>query len=169
MRVLPITLLISGRYGRAPPRPSSSSPDLRHTLGVDVEQRVGLLPDRAVLDDQVELADERREGAGFGDLAKLPLQRFTDALVRVGAEDLVDAVRAILVGQVELLRKPHVREHENQVATLFSAQDPHVVGEIPFGPGERDAARVAGRLSGWRERIVEADKADADAAAIEDR
>src|SRR5439155_6972898 len=85
-----------------------------------------------------------------------------------GAEDVVDAVRAILVSQIELLREPHVREHEDHVATLLSAQDSHVVGEIPFGPRERDAARVGGRLSDWCERIVVADKADADAAAIED-
>ena len=92
-------------------------------LGVDVEQRVRLLLDLAVLDDQIELADERRERAGFRDLAELPLQRLTDALVRVGAEDVVHAVRARLVGQIELLREPHVREHEDHLAALLLAQD----------------------------------------------
>ena len=109
-------------------------------LRVDVEQRVRLLLDRAVLDDQIELADEGREGAGFRDLAELPLQRLTDTLVRIRAEDVVHAVRARLVGQVELLREPHVREHEDQLAALLLAQDVHVLGEIHLGAGERDAA-----------------------------
>ena len=109
-------------------------------LRVDVEQRVRLLLDLAVFDDQIELADEGREGAGFRDLAELSLQRLTDTLVRVRAQDVVHTVRARLVGQIELLREAHVREDEDQLAALFPAQDFHVLGEIHLGTSERDAA-----------------------------
>ena len=109
-------------------------------LGVDVEQRVRLLLDLAALHDQIELADEGREGARFRNLAELTLQRLADALVRVRTEDVVHTLRARLVGQIELLRETHVREHEDDLAALFAAQDFHVLGEIHLGTGERDAA-----------------------------
>ena len=93
MRVLPITLrdfvtvrLARGRHERL------HLPVFGIPLRIDVEQRVRVLLDLAVLDDQIELADEGREGAGFGDLAELPLQRLTDTLVRIRAQDVVHAV-----------------------------------------------------------------------------
>ena len=60
--------------------------------------------------------------------------------MRVRAEDVVHALRARLVGQIELLREAHVREHEDDLAALLPAQDVHVLGEIHLGTGERDAA-----------------------------
>ena len=109
-------------------------------LGVYVEQRVRLLLDCAVLDEEIGLADEGRERARLCDFAVLPLQRLADALVRVRAEDVVHTLGARLVGQIELLREAQVREHEDDLAALFPAQDLHILREIHLGTGERDAA-----------------------------
>ena len=109
-------------------------------LGVYVEQRVRLLLDCTVLDEEIELADEGRERARLRDFAVLSPQRLADALVRVRAEDVIHTVRARLVGQTELLGEPHVREHEDNVAAFLLAQDLDVPGEIHLGARKRDAA-----------------------------
>ena len=74
---------------------------------------------RAVFDDQIELADEGGEGAGLRDLAELSLQRLTDTLVRVRAQDVIHAVRARLVGQIQLLREAQVRRARRPAGSAF--------------------------------------------------
>src|SRR6185436_17044001 len=130
----------------------------------DVEQRVRLLLDPPVLDDEIELADKRRERTGLGDLRVPPLQRLADPLVRVGAEDVVDAARVRLIRQVQLLREPHVREDEDEGARLPVAKRPDMSRQVLARMREADAAGIGWRLARRRERIVVADEADLDAA-----
>jgi len=131
-------------------------------LWIDVEQRITLLFDPAVLDNEIELAHERGKRSRFRDLRVLPLQWLPDPLVRVRAEDVVDAARVRLIRQVQLLRKAHVRQHEHERAPVALAKRPDVCREILAGMREPDAFGIRRRLARRRQRIVVADEADLD-------
>ena len=99
-----------------------------------------MVGDSSTFDDQIELADKRSERSRLGDSRVPPSERVTDPLVRIRAEDVVDAASVWLIRQVELLCESHVRQHEHQCAPFTLAKRRHMFRETVSGMREADAA-----------------------------
>ena len=95
------------------------------------------------------------------------LQRVADAFVGVAAEDVVDALREVLVGQRHLRRHAEVAHDEHHGAVLGLAQVAHPVGHALGRLRQGDAAAVGGCLPTGERRIVVRQHTDLHATAFQ--